>query len=65
MNRITEANFFLPPFAAIKDKEHELRLSDLPPATQEYTEDYIAKFVSQSRVINHWFDAYDREEERP
>lgn len=63
MNRITEANFFLPPFAAIKDKEHDLRLSDVPPATQEYTEDHIAKFVPQSRVVYH-FDAYEWEEER-
>lgn len=63
MNRIIEANFFLPAFAAIKDKEHDLRLSDLPPATQEYMEDYIAKFVPQNRVVYRWFDAYDLEEE--
>ena len=64
MNRIIEANFFLPTFEAIKEKEREPRLSDLPPETQEYMEDYIAKFVPRNRVVYHWFDAYDLEEER-
>jgi len=27
-------------------------------------EDYIAKFISRNRVVYHWFDIYDREEER-
>jgi len=27
-------------------------------------EDYIAKFVPRNRVVYHWFDAYDLEEER-
>ena len=49
MNRIIEANFFL---------------SDLPPETQEYMEDYIAKFVPRNRVVYHWFDAYHLEEDR-
>jgi hypothetical protein len=65
MNRIIEANFFLPAFAAIKDKERDLRLSDLPSETQEYMEDYVAKVVPRNRVVYRWFDAYDLEEERP
>jgi len=64
MNRIIEANFFLQAFEAIKDKERDLRLSNLPPETQEYMEDCIAKFVPRNRVVYHWFDVYDLEEER-
>jgi hypothetical protein len=64
MNRIIEANFFVPAFEAIKDKECDLRLSDLPSETQEYMEDYIAKFVPRNGAVHHWFDAYDLEEER-
>jgi hypothetical protein len=45
-------------------KERDLRLSDLPAETQEYMEDYIAKFVPRNRVVYHWFDVYDLEEER-
>jgi hypothetical protein len=44
--------------------ERDLRLSDLPPETQEYMEDYIAKFIPRNRVVYHWFDVYDLEEER-
>jgi len=49
---------------ARNNKERDLRLSDPPPETQEYMEDYIAKFVPRNRVVYHWFDAYDLEEER-
>jgi len=49
---------------AWNNKERDLRLSDLPPETQEYMEDYIAKFVPRNRVVYHWFNAYDLEEER-
>jgi len=49
---------------AWNNKERDLRLSDLPPETQEYMEDYIAKFVPRNRVVYHWFDAYDLVEER-
>ena len=49
---------------AWNNKERDLRLSDLPASTQEYMEDYIAKFVPRNRVVYHWFDAYDLEEER-
>jgi hypothetical protein len=27
-------------------------------------EDYIAQFVPRNRVVHHWFDVYDLEEER-
>ena len=46
------------------NKERDLRLSDLPAEAQEYMEDYIAKFVPRNRVVYHWFDVYDLEEER-
>ena len=46
------------------NRERDLRLSDLPPETQEYMEDYIASFLPRNRVIYHWFDVYDLEEER-
>jgi hypothetical protein len=49
---------------AWNNKERDLRLSDLPPQTQEFMEDYIAKFVPRNRVVYHWFDVYDLEEER-
>lgn len=46
------------------NKERDLRLSDLFPELQEYMEDYIAPFVPCNRVVYHWFDVYDLEEER-
>ena len=46
------------------NKERDLRLSDLPAEVQEYMEDYIAKFVPRNRVVYHWLDVYDLEEER-
>ena len=49
---------------AWNNKERDLRLSDLPASTQEYMEDYIAKFIPRNRVVYHWFDVYDLEEER-
>jgi Domain of unknown function (DUF5069) len=49
---------------AWNNKERDLRLSDLPVETQEYMEDYIAKFIPRNRVVYHWFDVYDLEEER-
>ncbi len=41
-----------------------MRLSDLPPKIQEYMEDYIPKFLPRHRVVYHWFDVYDLEEQR-
>jgi len=49
---------------AWNNKERDLRLSDLPPETQEFMEDYIQKFVPRNRVVYHWFDVFDLEEER-
>ena len=49
---------------AWNNKERDLRLSDLPSETQEYMVDYIQKFVPRNRVVYHWFDVYDLEEER-
>jgi Domain of unknown function (DUF5069) len=44
--------------------ERDLHLSDLPLELQEYMEDYIQQFVPRNRVVHHWFDIYDLEEER-
>ena len=49
---------------AWNNKERDLRLSDLPLETQEYMEDYIAKFITRNRVVYHWFDVYGLEEQR-
>ncbi len=49
---------------AWNNKERDLRLSDLSLELQEYMEDYIRKFVPRNRVVYHWFDVYDLEEER-
>ena len=46
------------------NKERDARLSDLPPETQEYMEDYIQKYVPRNRPVYHWFDVFDLEEER-
>lgn len=49
---------------AWNNSERDLRLSDLSLELQEYMEDYIAKFIPRNRVVYHWFDVYDLEEER-
>ena len=46
------------------NQQRDLRLSDLPPETQEYMEDYIQKYLPRNRPVYHWFDVYDLEEER-
>ena len=46
------------------NKERDLHLSDLPLELQEYMEDYIQQFIPRNRVVHHWFDVYDLEEER-
>jgi hypothetical protein len=40
------------------------RLSDLSPELQEYMEDYIASVVPRNRVVYHYLDVYDLEEQR-
>ena len=49
---------------AWNNKERDLRLSDLPPELQEYMENYIHRYVPRNRVVYHWFDVYDLEEQR-
>jgi hypothetical protein len=49
---------------AWNNQQRDLRLSDLPREIQEYMEDYIQQFIPRNRVIYHWFDVYDIEEER-
>ena len=49
---------------AWNNEQRDLRLSELSPELQEYMEDYIQKFVPRNRVVYHWFDVYDLEEER-
>jgi hypothetical protein len=49
---------------AWNNQQRDLRLSDLPLETQEYMEEYIRKFIPRNRVVYHWFDVYDIEEER-
>lgn len=46
------------------NSERDLRLSDLPPQLQEFMEDYIGQFVPRNRIVYHWFDVFDLEEER-
>lgn len=46
------------------NKQRDLRISDLPVDTQVYMEDYIKQFIPRNRVVYHWFDVYDIEEER-
>ena len=46
------------------NRERDLRMSDLGPELQEYMEDYIAAVVPRNRVVYHWFDVYDLEEQR-
>jgi hypothetical protein len=49
---------------AWNNQERDLRLSELPLELQEYMEDYIPRFLPRNRVVYHWFDVYDLEEER-
>ncbi len=46
------------------NQQRDARLSDLPPETQEFMEDYIQKFIPRNRPIYQWFDVYDIEEQR-
>ena len=49
---------------AWNNQQRDMRLSDLSQELQEYMEDYIAEFIPRNRVVYHWFDVYDLEEER-
>lgn len=46
------------------NKLRDQRLSELSSELQEYMEDYIKQFIPRNRVVYHWFDVYDVEEER-
>lgn len=46
------------------NRMRELRLSDLPQATQEYLERYIAENLPATRPVYVYFDVYDIEERR-
>ena len=46
------------------NKQRDMRLSEISTELQEYMEDYIQKCVPRNRVVYHWFDVYDLEEER-
>jgi hypothetical protein len=46
------------------NKQRDMRLSEMSPDLQEYMEDYIPKYLPRNRVVYHWFDVYDIEEER-
>jgi len=46
------------------NRQRDTRLSDLSPEIQEFMEDYITRFIPRNRVVYHWFDVYDLEEER-
>ena len=49
---------------AWSNQQRDLRLSDLPIGTQVFMEDYIKKYIPRNRVVYHWFDVYDLEEQR-
>ncbi len=46
------------------NQQCDARLSELPEQLQEYMDDYIRQFVPRNRVVYHWFDVYDTEEQR-
>lgn len=46
------------------NQQRDTHLSDLPVETQVYMEEYIRQYIPPDRVVYHWFDVYDIEEER-
>jgi len=46
------------------NQERDRRLSDLSPKSQVYMEDYIRKHLPRNRIVYHYFDIYDLEEQR-
>lgn len=46
------------------NKERDRRLSDLSPKSQVYMEDYIKNHLPRNRIVYHYFDIYDLEEQR-
>jgi hypothetical protein len=58
MSRTIEANFLPSPVEEAKEKPRILIIDN----NRDFT--YSAKFAPRNRVVYHWFDAYDLEEER-
>lgn len=46
------------------NKMRDTRISEMPIELQVFLEGYIPKFLPAGRVVYHWFDVYDIEEER-
>ena len=46
------------------NRQRDARLSELSSELQVLMEDYIASYIPRNRVVYHWFDVYDIEEER-
>lgn len=40
------------------------RISEMPADLQVYLEGYIAEMIPADKIVYHWFDVYDIEEER-
>ena len=58
MNRIIEADLLPPPVEETNEKPRILIIDN----NRDFT--HSAKFAPRNRVVYHWFDAYDLEEER-
>ena len=46
------------------NQQRDRRLSELPPELQVMMEDYVHQAVPRNRVVYHFYDIYDIEEER-
>lgn len=46
------------------NKERDRRLTDLSPKSQVYMEKYIRAHLPRNRIVYHYFDIYDLEEQR-
>ena len=49
---------------AWNNQMRDTRISDMPIKLQVFLEDYIPECLPAGRVVYHWFDVYDIEEER-
>ena len=58
MGRTIEANFLPSPVEEAKERPRILIIDN----SRDFT--HSAKFAPRNRVVYHWFDAYDLEEER-
>lgn len=46
------------------NSQRDMRLSEMPIEIQLYMEDYIAQYVPAGKVVYHFFDVFDYEEQR-